>query len=122
MVKAEPSASVKPPVLVKAPRVLMALPAWPKLADPALPVRLPTCRLPPGWVIAPVADVVSAPVVTVPASDKGPVTVNATDGRVRHRAVDRQRLPIGQAEAAGAAGATEGGDGVAGASQRRRAG
>ncbi len=56
----------------------MALPAWPKLADPALPVRLPTCRLPPGWVIAPVADVVSAPVVTVPASDKGPVTVSAT--------------------------------------------
>ncbi len=55
-----------------------ALPAWPKLADPALPVRLPTCRLPPGWVIAPVADVVSAPVVTVPASDKGPVTASAT--------------------------------------------
>ena len=71
------SVSAKLPVVAKAFSAPSTLSGWVKLAETPPPVSvpaMPSCRLPLGWVIAPVALVVSAAVVSVPASCSAPFT------------------------------------------------
>ena len=78
-VRARASTKLSPAVVVKLPSVVIWL-AVPNAADWPEPVSVVAVIRPPvPSVIAPVAVVVSAPVVTLPSRDKAPVTVSATE-------------------------------------------
>ncbi len=69
-----PSARLKSPALVKAPRLVMALPACSRAALPVLPVRVLAVMVPPGWVTAPVATRSMVGALRAPVRVSGPVT------------------------------------------------
>ena len=73
-----PSTRLKSPVLVKAPRLVTALPAAVSVAPPVAPVRVVAVMLPPGCVTAPVETRFTVGAVKVPFSVSAPVAFSAT--------------------------------------------
>ena len=71
-----PSTRLKLPVLVKAPKLVTALPAAVRLAAPAAPVSVVAVMPPPGCVTAPVAARLTVGADTVPFKASAPATVS----------------------------------------------